>query len=181
MSSDHVSFSVARERLQEFYEKFVPTKRQECINPFCVKETENALLYVWEYGRCAYEHSDRRHALNITTMVVNGKQHWAQSPYCCECFKRHVLVGDNKKVSQHYGDYLDGCEQVNVTFSPDPCPSTWFNERTQRVECLSKYQEAALSGTFDLTDMSRYDEPVDPVDDSVYDEHDDPVDMSLYE
>ena len=181
MSSDRVSFSVARERLRKFFEEFVPTKRQECINPECVKETENALLYVWEYGRCAYEHSDRRPALNITTMVVNGKQHWAQSHYCCECFKWHVLVGDNKKVSQHYGDYLDGCEQVNVTFSPDPCPSTWFNERTQRVECLSKYQEAVLNGTFDATDMSRYDEPVDPVETSQNDEPVDPVDMSLYE
>ena len=154
MSSDHVSFSVARERLQEFFEKFVHTKRQECINPACVKETENALLYAWEYGCCAYEHTDRRPALNITTMVVNGEQHWVQTPYCCECFKWHVLVGKNKKVSHHYGDYLDGCEQVNVTFSPDPCPSTWFNERTQRVECLSKYQEAMLCKPVDYDDTS---------------------------
>jgi len=26
-STDHVSFSVARERLQEFFEKFVPSRR----------------------------------------------------------------------------------------------------------------------------------------------------------
>jgi len=33
-SSEHVSFSVAQERLQEFFEKFVPYKRL-----YCLKET----------------------------------------------------------------------------------------------------------------------------------------------
>jgi len=116
MSSDHVSFSVAQEMLQEFFEKFVPTKRSYCINPDCVKDTEDAMLYIWEAHSLAYEHTDRQAALNISTMCVNGKPHWVQSPYCCECFKKHVLVGDNKNASQHYGSYCDGVQQVEVYF-----------------------------------------------------------------
>ena len=54
MSSDHVPFSVARERLQEFFEKFVPTERKECINPYCVPDTEGAVVYIWEANSEAY-------------------------------------------------------------------------------------------------------------------------------
>ncbi len=74
MTTDHVSFSVVQERMQEFFEKFVPTKRSYCINPECVKETEAAVLYIWEAHSLAYEHTDRQPALNITTMWVSGKK-----------------------------------------------------------------------------------------------------------
>ena len=38
MSSDHVSFSVAREILHEFFEKFVPTKRDEYRREYMINE-----------------------------------------------------------------------------------------------------------------------------------------------
>ena len=144
-SSDHVSFSVARERLKEFFEKFVPTKRDYCINPECVKETESAVLYIWEAHSQAYEHTDRQAALNITTAWVNGKPHWIRSHYCCECFKKHVLVGENKNASQHYGNYCDGVQEVEVYFHNEPWPSTWFNCVTKEDHVLTEHQEYMLA------------------------------------
>ena len=144
-SSDHVSFSVAQARLQEFFEKFVPSKRIYCINPGCVKETEAAVLYIWEDQSLDYEHTDRQAALNVTTIRVNGKPHWAQSHYCCECFKKHVLVGHNKNASQHYGNYCDGVQEVDVYFHKEPQPSTWYNRVTGEDQVLTEFQEYMLA------------------------------------
>lgn len=153
-SSDHVSFSVAKQRLQEFFEKFVPTKREYCINPDCVKETEAAVLHIWEANALAYEHIDRQAALNVTTMWVSGKRHWFRSHYCCECFKKHVLVGKNKNASQHYGNYCDGVQEVEVIFHSQPMPSTWYNRVTKRDEELTEFQKAMLCSPVDYDDTS---------------------------
>lgn len=139
MSSDHVSFSVARERLQEFFDKFVPTERTDCINPACVVDTEGAVLYIWEANSLAYEHTNRQAALNTTTIRVNGEKHWNRSHYCCECFKKHILVGKNYKVSQHYGYYCDGVQPVRVIFWNDPNCSTWYNCGSHRAEDLTDF------------------------------------------
>lgn len=144
-SCDHVSFSVARERLLEFFEKFVPTKREYCINPDCVKDTEAAVLYIWEANSLAYEHTERQPALNITTMWVTGKKQWFRSHYCCECFKKYVLVGDNKHASQHYEYYCPGVQTVEVYFHYEPWPSTWYNSITKRDERLSEQQLLMLT------------------------------------
>jgi hypothetical protein len=144
LSSDHVSFSVAQERLLEFFEKFVPTKRTYCINPECVRDTEAAVLYIWEAHSLAYEHTDRQPALNITTMWVNGKPHWIRSHYCCECFKKHVLVGENNNASQHYGNYCDRVQEVDVYFHNEPWPSTWYNCVTEEEHVLTEEQEYML-------------------------------------
>jgi len=141
MTTDHVSFSVAKQQLQEFFEKFVPSKRTYCINPECVKDTESAVLYIWEDQSMSYEHNDRQAALNITTMRVNGKPHWIMSHYCCECFKKHVLVGKNKNASQHYGNYCDGVQQVDVSFNNERRSSTWYNCDTGETQVLTEFQE----------------------------------------
>ena len=145
MSNNHVSFSDAKQHLQELFEKFVPTKREYCINPDCVKDTEAAVLHIWEAHSQAYEHIDRQAALNITTAWVNGKPHWIRSHYCCECFKKHVLVGKNKNASQHYGNYCDGVQEVEVYFHNEPWPSTWFNCITEENHVLTEFQEYMLA------------------------------------
>jgi hypothetical protein len=145
LTTDHVSFSVAQERMQEFFEKFVPTKRLYCINPNCIEETEGAVMYIWEDRSLDYEHNERQTALNITTMRVNGKPHWIRSHYCCECFKKHVLVGKNKNVSQHYGGYCDGVQEVDVYFNNEPWPSTWHNRITGEDHVLTELQEYMLA------------------------------------
>jgi len=133
MSSDHVSFSVARERLHEFFEKFVPTVRDECINPFCVKDMEGAVLYIWKANSPEYVHTKRQKALNTTIMLVWVEKFWFRSHYCCECFKKHVLVGDNTNVSQQYGYYRPGVQHVEVCFHWKPMPSGWYNKCLKTV------------------------------------------------
>jgi hypothetical protein len=145
MSSDHVSFSVAQARLQEFFEKFVPTKRLYCINPECIEDTECPVLYIWKANSVTYEHNKRQPALNMSIIWVNGKKHWFRSHYCCECFKKYVLVGNNKHVSQHYEYYCPGVQAVDVYFHNEPRPSTWYNSITKRNEVLSKRQLCMLS------------------------------------
>ena len=152
MSSDHVSFSVARERLQEFFEKFVPTKRKECINPFCVKDTKSAVQYIWHAHWPEYVHK-RQTALNETTMLVWGEKFWFRSPYCCECFKKHVLVGDNPNASYLY-DCRKGVQQVVVCFHWEPTPSGWYNIAKKRWEDLTEFQKSMLCKPVDYDDTS---------------------------
>jgi hypothetical protein len=145
LTSDHVSFSVAQERLHEFFEKFVPTKRSYCINPNCIEETEGAVFYIWKANSLTYEHNKRQAALNMSIIWVNGKKQWIRSHYCCECFKKHVLVGNNKHASQHYEYYCPGVQAVEVYFHYEPVPSTWYNSITKRDEKLSERQLCMLS------------------------------------
>ena len=156
MSSDHVSFSVARKRLQEFFEKFVPTVRKECINPYCVLDTEGAVLYIWKAYSPKYVHTKRQKALNKTTMRVWGEKFLFRSPYCCECFKKHVLVGDNKNVSQQYGYYRPGVQHVVVFFHWEPTPSSWYNSAKKRDEDLTEFQKSMFCRPVDYTDNVIY-------------------------
>ena len=139
MSGDPVSFSVARKRLQEFFEKFVPTKRKECINPFCMKHTESAMRYVWYAHWPEYVHK-RQEALNKTTMRVNDDTQEITTPYCCECFARHVLVRDHPFAPRHYGNY----RLVEVDFHWEPTPSTYYDSGTKRLEYLTEFQKSML-------------------------------------
>ena len=145
MSSDHVSFSVAQARLQEFFEKFVPSKRLYCINPNCIEDTEGPVLHIWKANSVTYEHNKRQAALNMSIIWVNGKKQWIRSHYCCECFKKYVLVGNNKNASQHYEYYCPGVQAVEVYFHYEPVHSTWYNSITKRDEKLSEQQLCMLS------------------------------------
>ena len=129
---------------------------QRCINVDCFDETENVVSYVWNYGFRRYIHTHQQ-PLNTTTMIVNGKPYSVKSHYCCECFKRHVLVGKNPNASQHYGEVYYGdiyednytCMRVNVTFNKEPTPSTWTNHRTHQVEPLLEWQVNALNNIYE--------------------------------
>ena len=149
-------FSLAREMMNMFFEKFVPTERYDCINPECVRETEGAVLHIWEANSLAYEHTSRQAALNVTTISVNGEKQWIRSHYCCECFKKHILVGDNKNASQYY-DYdkrRPGGQHVEVIFHYEPMPSTWYNSVTKRDEELTEFQKSMLCRPVDYNDTS---------------------------
>jgi hypothetical protein len=141
LSSDHVSFSVARERLQEFFEKFVSSKRLYCINPNCIKETEMAVVHIWEARSKTYKHTERQHALNETTMWVSGKEYSFRSHYCCECFKKYVLVGNNKNASHRYWTSYDRRHQnVHVIFNSAPYPSSTSYYGSGTVQPLTKFK-----------------------------------------
>ena len=156
MSKSSSNFTKAKHLLTATFEnnpKPSVNKRVCCINSYCYHDSESALLYVWEANSCGYEHT-KQDALMNTEMMVNGKLYPINSPYCCECFKKFVLPGDNNKVSQHYGDYIYGCHLVNVTFNDKPSSSTWYNEKTQQVEPLDDWQVSMLSKPVDYADTS---------------------------
>jgi len=101
-TSNQVSFSVAINPLhhdrpyQEFFEKFVPTQCQECINPNCSQKKQSAIKHIWHAHTLIYKPNEDHMAstiaptLNIITMLVNGEQFTVMSHYCCECFKQQV-------------------------------------------------------------------------------------------
>ena len=129
---------------------------QRCINVDCYDETENVVSDVWNYGFRRYIHTHQQ-PLGTTTMIVDGKPYSVKSQYCCECFKRHVLVGSNPNASQHYGEVYYGdiyednytCMRVNVTFNKKPTPSTWKNHLTHQVEPLLEWQVNALNNIYE--------------------------------
>ena len=126
---------------------------QRCINVDCYDETENVVSDVWNYGFGRYIHTHQQ-PLNTAIMIVDGKPYSVKSQYCCECFKRHVLVGSNPNASQHYGEVFDGFSradglQVNVTFNKEPTPSTWTNHLTHQVEPLLEWQVNALNNIYE--------------------------------
>lgn len=148
-TSANNNFTIAKQKLSEWFETFTPREWRRCMNVNCCEDTENPVLYIWEAHSLAYEHTRgiRQDPLNTTKIIVNGKQYLVRSCYCCECFKKHILVGDNTNVSQHYGDYYYGVQQVNVSFNEEYCPSTWYNLETQQVEPLTKFQERMLKNS----------------------------------
>jgi len=99
---NQVSFSVAINPLhhdrqyQEFFEKFVPTQCQECINPNCSQKKQSAIKHIWHAHTLIYKPNEDHMAstiaptLNIITMLVNGEQFTVMSHYCCVCFKQQV-------------------------------------------------------------------------------------------
>lgn len=95
-TSNQVSFSVAINRYQEFFEKFVPMQCQECINPNCSVKKQRAIKYIWHADTLIYKHNEDHMAstiaptLNIITILVNGEQFNVMTHYCCECFKQQV-------------------------------------------------------------------------------------------
>jgi len=145
-------FAVVKELFAVLFSRFNPYELQtynpkrkymaRCVNERCKEETQNACIYIWEaHDRLGYVHR-KQDAQNTNLMIINGKGYWFRSPYCCECFKRHVLVGSNKKVAQHYGNYCYGIQQVVVTFNTThpssvyDCTSNWYarlNERQERL------------------------------------------------
>ena len=95
-TSNQVSFSIAINRYQEFFEKFVPMQCQECINPNCRQKKQSAIKHIWHADTLIYKHNEDHMTstiaptLNIITMLVNGEQFTVMSHYCCECFKQQV-------------------------------------------------------------------------------------------
>jgi len=141
-------FYIAGQMVSTKYGVFTPRCESRCLNVDCEKETEDVHTYVWNYCFRRYEHTHQA-PLDETTMVVHGKSYSVKSHYCCECFKKHVLIGSNQNVSQHYGNIYSVDRQVNVTFNKEPTPSTWTNYRTHQVEPLLEWQVNALNNIYE--------------------------------
>ena len=102
-------FTIAKRTLAKNLKKF--TKRRFCVNIKCYDDTADIFINVHNYYNRRYVHSWQK-PLNSSKIVVNNKLYSVNSHYCCECFKKNVLVGNNEKVSHNYRIP----DQVNVTF-----------------------------------------------------------------
>jgi len=139
-------FYIARQivsRKYGLYTILLKGRQSWCMNPNCSDDSKSIVEYIWNYGQGNYTHHTQ-FALNATEIVVNGKPYNFKSHYCCECLKKHVLIGDRKNVSQHYGDYYKYNMQVNISYNNKPTPSTWTNQRTLEKEPLFEWQVMML-------------------------------------
>jgi len=102
-------FTIAKRMLSKNLFSF--TKRRFCVNIYCYDETEDIFTKVHNYYYRRYVHTWQP-ALNVAKVLINNKTYKINSHYCCECFKKNVLVGNNEKVSHNYRIP----DQVNVIF-----------------------------------------------------------------
>ena len=82
-----------------------------CVNADCYEDTYEIFTYLHNYGYRRYIHKWQE-ALNSTTIVVNTKSYKIKTPYCCECFKQHILVGKRENVTHNY----DCDSEVNIVY-----------------------------------------------------------------
>lgn len=104
------SYSLAKCKLSPILNKYTYINR--CINDNCFWETvdvyENKYNYYWRDHFHLY-------ALNKTFIHINNKKYITCSPYCHECFIKHVLIGDNRYVTRKFIE-----NKVNITYKNNP-------------------------------------------------------------
>ena len=102
-------FAIAKHMLSEKLGLF--SFRELCINDDCYDDTYDVFTFVHNYYYSRYLHY-KQYALNASVIIVNAKCYNINSHYCCECFKKFVLVGSNSNTIENY----QNSEQVNVIF-----------------------------------------------------------------
>ena len=110
MNREISSFVVARQMLLTKLGKY--EELFKCVNVDCYEDTYDIFTYLHNYGYTRYIHKWQE-ALNSTTIVINAKSYNIKTPYCCECLKRHILIGNRENVSHNYD--LDSI--VNIVYN----------------------------------------------------------------
>ena len=67
------------------------------FNIDCYYDTDDIYEFVYNNGFRHYIHS-HQWALNCRTININSKTSSVHTAYCCECFKKYVLIGGRKNV-----------------------------------------------------------------------------------
>lgn len=67
-----------------------------CVNAKCYNETKDIFTDYYREYQGRYIHS-RQCPINYDTIYINQKPYEIFSPYCCECYKKYVLIGDKKE------------------------------------------------------------------------------------
>ena len=67
-----------------------------CANIECYDETEDIFNFTYRIHQRKYIHYHQP-AMNYDTVYINRKSYKIFSLYCCECYKKHVLIGDKKE------------------------------------------------------------------------------------
>ena len=91
-------FAVKKALLIDKFANYKPTFA--CVNMDCYWDTCDIFDDVYHAGYWRYIHS-HQDALNYTEATINKKQYTLCSPYCSECFKKYVLIGDKQNVANN--------------------------------------------------------------------------------
>lgn len=110
MNGEITSFTVAKQMLLTKLGRYEDVFK--CVNVDCYEDTYEVFTYLHNYGYIRYIHKWQE-ALNETTIVVNYKSYKIKHHYCCECFKKHILIGARENVIENY--HLDS--QVNIVYT----------------------------------------------------------------
>ena len=90
-------------KIEEYYNK-KHNILNRCINNDCYKDTINIFktnYYPDRYNPRGWTYNHRHQdALNYTTISINYEHYKIYTPYCSECFKNFVLIGDYKKTNK---------------------------------------------------------------------------------
>ena len=110
-NNNHISrYSIAKLMLSSRLGQF--SFRVLCINDNCYEDTYRAFKFGHYRFNSRYIHH-RQNALNTSAIMVNEKYYNINSHYCCECFKKFVLVGSNSNAIENYHNNY---QQVHVSF-----------------------------------------------------------------
>jgi len=110
MNGEITSFTLAKQMLLPKLERYEDVFK--CVNVDCYEDTYEVFTYLHNYNYRRYIHKWQE-ALNETTIVVNYKSYKIKHPYCCECFKKHILIGARENVIENY----DFDSQVNIVYT----------------------------------------------------------------
>ena len=110
MNREITSFKVAKQMLLTKLGRYEDLFK--CVNVDCYEDSYEVFTHLHNYGYRRYIHKWQE-ALNETTIVVNKKAYKIKNPYCCECLKKHILVGTRENVIENYD--LDS--QVNIVYT----------------------------------------------------------------
>ena len=87
-------------RLKVFRSLKKINRKELCVNANCYKETKDIFIdYYRKYGaRYIHYHQD---AMNYDTIYINKYKYQTFSPYCHDCFKKHVLLSGIERKRVH--------------------------------------------------------------------------------
>lgn len=76
--------------------KKIDSYLNNCVNINCCIETMDLFIDYYRIYEGRYIHSTQP-AMNNDTVYINQKQYKVFSPYCCECFKKYILLGNKNE------------------------------------------------------------------------------------
>ena len=71
-----------------------------CVNIDCYYDTMEIYENIYHYDYQRYIHF-HQNALNKTYITINNQKYIIDSPYCCECLKKYILIRDRQNVYDH--------------------------------------------------------------------------------
>ena len=92
-------FDIAKQMLFKNFGIF--NCQKYCINKYCCDDTEDIFYRYYCYNILHWQHT-KQEPLGKTKMIINNKIYKVVSPYCCECFKKYVLVRERENVTHNY-------------------------------------------------------------------------------